>query len=1013
MANQNTEKALLGYAITSSSLLQKIEAIEGQARDSIFRIESILVTSLSVTQGLAASISENTKTLKDIKEILLERSGAENAKFKGGGDLTKKLLGLGGLIALAGFGVFTLSLAFQQAGKVTLPMIANGIAVIAALYPISILMGGIVNNPESGGLFANLKIMKTFTLTMGMSMLMMYVMSHALAGMAPVGPDKLVTALAIGAVIYLMGQTFVSLIKAWEFSGIMNFMLNKNNTDDIMKSMLLMTVQTVIMAIAMNLMPNVKQQTAINFVIMAAAMIPLSVALVAMRFALPAIQKINVGTIGKMGLAVAMLGLAFIPIAWAAKKIAGMGVTPEQIQQLTMMAMALAPLVAVIGMITAIINFAKEGKASKSNGLGPTTLLKQDNSRKRNQKMDIKGIFIFALKAVVILGVLSLMGYALSKAGPGFIAGTQAMSKINYTEMIKMVGFIGITLLIGGFIIGKVVSMIKGKTTSDPGVLGSLVKGKKSKAGKLSVKDMIMAAIIMPIIAIGIVATAFILKEMPTDLPKLGMEFLKFAAISGLAMIIFGFALGKTLRTLGRIRRKTLVTALVIIPIVAFGILATAWLFAALPANMDAIGAPSLEWSVKAGLAILAFGLTVALLTKISGKVKVKEAVKVLLVIALAALSVLMVAYAFSLLSGIEYGEPPPLAWSIGVGIALFIVGGVILALGAIAIAVTPVGILLGALTVLVGAAVLYAVAWIFTQIGKIDGLESSAQKITNVLFMPFNAMVTLFKRFKDEIGIENMGGLALGLVQLGGGFIVLAAALAGSGAANMFGSMAGALGSIADGFTKLIGGSVEMKPSELLKFMVLNGKKLEGVVGYVGKLGEYYGQMASAGAPFILALKPLTDIVYNFNEYGSTSAANFLKFSNAHVKFKNSNNDLSLTKLNATTKMFDSLTALAKADSQGNVMKTLADNLLKSVAELSSAVKDLDDVVSKQNKSNGNMGDAITNAIGKMKDIIGIKTKEVEASGQPLASLDDVVDAISELEETLIGSGIRVRGRG
>ena len=339
--------------------------------------------------------------------------------------------------------------------------------------------------------------------------------------------------------------------------------------------------------------------------------------------------------------------------------------------------------------------------------------------------------------------------------------------------------------------------------------------------------------------------------------------------------------------------------------------------------------------------------------------------------------------------------------------------GGVILALGAIAIAVTPVGILLGALTVLVGAAVLYAVAWIFTQIGKIDGLESSAQKITNVLFMPFNAMVTLFKRFKDEIGIENMGGLALGLVQLGGGFIVLAAALAGSGAANMFGSMAGALGSIADGFTKLIGGTVEMKPSELLKFMVLNGKKLEGVVGYVGKLGKYYGQMASSGEGFIMAIKPLTALVVLFKDDGKKAAKHFKSFAKSHEKFTKSNNLLSVVKLNATAKMFDSLTALAKADSQGNVMKTLADNLLKSVAELSSAVKDLDDVVSKQNKSNGNMGDSITNAIGKMKDIIGIKTKEVEASGQPLASLDDVVDAISELEETLIGSGIRVRGRG
>ena len=85
MANTNSEKALMGFAMSSNSLLKKIEAIENQTRDTLFRIESIMVTSFSVTQGIAASLTENNKILKEIKEIIYRKSEAEKAQFGGGG----------------------------------------------------------------------------------------------------------------------------------------------------------------------------------------------------------------------------------------------------------------------------------------------------------------------------------------------------------------------------------------------------------------------------------------------------------------------------------------------------------------------------------------------------------------------------------------------------------------------------------------------------------------------------------------------------------------------------------------------------------------------------------------------------------------------------------------------------------------------------------------------------------------------------------------------------------------
>ena len=740
MANTNSEKALMGFAMSSNSLLQKIEAIENQTRDTLFRIESIMVTSFSVTQGIAASLTENNKILKEIKEIISRKSEAEKAQFGGGGGISK-LLGLGGFIALTGIGMFGLAMAFQEAGKVSPTAIVSGVALFAAMFPIAKILGAIMADPSSGGVFGQIKVMKKLVLTMGMSMLMLVAMSLALNSIAPVSGDKLVAALAIGAVIYIMGQTFVQLIKAWEFSGIMNFMLNKNNTDDIMRAMFLMTIQMVVLAAAMNLMPSVKMDDAFNFVIISAAMIPLAVALVAMRFALPAIEKIKVGTIAKAGLAVAMLGLALVPVAMAARLVGKVGISEQEISRLVSITMALAPLIAVIGVITAIINFAKEGRVNKSAS-GGNSLLKQDNSRKRNQKMNLKGIAIFGLQAVVILGVLALTAVAFKFGAPMIAAGAQAARQIDMIGVMKLMFTLGGLLLIGGLVIGMTIKMMKGKQKSQKTGLIPGMGSSSEKPGALSKQDLIASMVILPIIVLSMAAAVMAFKLMPS-IPKIEDGFLSFVFITGIAIFIYGFAMAKVFSALagkskgpgagmfgfggsskrGKLGIKDILLAALMVPIVALAIVGAAYVFQMMPAT-SAEMAPDLMWALKSSIALMIFGGAMIIIGKLAKNMDFKAAAKAMLVVALAALTILLVAFAFSLAGDISYGEAPPLPWSVGVGIALFILGGVILALGAIATVVTPVGILLGALTVLVGAAVLYAVAWIFTQIGKIDGLK-------------------------------------------------------------------------------------------------------------------------------------------------------------------------------------------------------------------------------------------------------------------------------------------------
>ena len=1029
MANQNTDKALLGFAMSSNSLLQKIEAIENQTKDTLFRIESVMVSSFSVTQGIAAGLSENNKILKEIKEIISKKSAAETAKFGGGGGINK-LLGLGGFIALTGIGMFGLAMAFQEAGKVTPAAIASGVAMFVALGVIAKLMGMILQDPGGGSIFGSLKVMKTFTLTMGMSMIMLLGMSYALQAMAPVGGDKLITALALGAVIYIMGQTFVQLIKAWEFSGIMNFMLNKNNTDDIMRAMFLMSVQMVVLAFAMKLMPNVKQQTAINFVIIAAAMIPLSVALVAMRFALPAIEKIKISTIAKAGLAVAMLGLALAPVAMAAKLVGKVGITEAEIQRLVSISMALAPLIAIIGVMTAIINFAKEGRVAKNQVGQNNSLLKMDNSRKRNQKMNIKGIGIFALQAVAILGALALTAIGFKYAAPMLVEAANAARQMDMIGVLKFMFTIGGLLLIGGLVIGMTMKMLKGKQKSETRGLVPGMGSSSEKPGKLSKNDLIMAAVLLPLIAISMIGVAYAFKLLPSSVSDLPEGFLMFSIKAGIALMIFGAAMAMTFSIMrgkskgpgsgmfglgGRSKPASLsfkdaAVAAMMIPLVALGVLATAWIFQALPGT-SADMAPDVMWALKSAVAIMVFGGTLMILGKLAKNFKIKETLKVLLVVALAALSILMVAWAFTLLAGVEYGDPPPIMWSLGVGVALFVLGGVILALGAIAMAVTPVGILLGALTVLVGAAVLYAVAWIFTQIGKIDGLKESAQTITDVLFMPFNAMVDLFKRFKDEIGIENMGGLAAGIGKLALAWLGLGAALAGSAAGGVLSSIGGLASAAFDGLTKLFGGNVEMKPSELLRFLVRNSQTLVVTADTMTKISNSYKMIAARSQGFVDGIAPLGRFVERLGSTtGILAAKTFNDFSNAYGSYARANNSLDITKVEATTKMFNALADLAKNNGE-NAMKILADSLLAAVAQLSDAVTDLDKAVDKQGEATSGVGDVISGAIGKMKEIVTGKTKEIEANTPGGGStMDDVVEAIEALEDTLVGSGIKLR---
>lgn len=1007
MANNNSEKALLGFAMSSNSLLHKVEAIQDQTKDTLLRIEGIAVANLSVTRGIAVCLTENNKVLKEIKELISKKSEIEKAKFGGSGGMSK-LLGLGGFIALTGIGMIGLAMAFQEAGKVTMQQIISGVSMFVAVGTIAKLLGMLAED-KNGSIISNFGAMRKLVITMGMSMSMMVAMSLALNTMKPVSGDKLVAALAIGAVIYIMGQTFVQLIKAWEFSGIMNFMLNKNNTDDIMRAMFLMSLQMVVLAGAMNLMPSVATADAYNFVIVAAAMLPLSVALVAMRFALPAIQKIDIKTIGKAGLAVAMLGVAMVPIAFAAKLIGKVGISEAEISKLISISIALAPLVAVITLLSAIINFSKEGRVGKNQMGQNNSLLKMDNSRKRNQAMNGKDLVLFAKKAVAIIGVLAIASVAFAAAAPMIKYGAQAARSIDMIGVLKLMFTLGGFLLIGGLVIGMTMKMIKGKEKSSIAGKFPLMGSSSSKPGELTKNDLTSAMWILPMIVLSMAAATLAFKLMPT-IPKLEDGFLEFVLISGIAMFIYGFVMAKVFNALSgkdkgpgagkfgfggsssraSLGYKDIIKAGFAMSVVALAIVGVAYIFKLLPA-ISADQAPPLEWTLKAGLTLLIFTGAFAALALLADKVGLGGLVKGALALPLAALGILAVAYLFQWLP--DKFNAPTLDWSIDAALSIAVFGIPLVLLGLAALPSAGLALLLGAAGMILIAGTIWVVAHIFNNLPT--GFAAGAKEAATALFTPIDAMTESLALMKNKIGIDNMIPLGKGLLAIAAGWLALSAAMAGKAIGGLVEGLASGAGKLLDVMT--MGATKTAGPFEVLDMLISKSEGLIKIGPAVANIGKGMISISLAGFKATSALRQINKTA-NLHEEMKNASYSIARIGRGYTEIAKASRMMSVPAIEASAKMFNAIADIAKMKGE-DAMSVLAKELMSAVVELSKIVDKLDTNVTKQPEG---LAGAMDSSMQKFIDKIKGKTAEVEGEigESSLIDITPIVEAIQELED-------------
>ena len=1013
MANQNNEKAILGYAISTNSILQKIESISESTNTSIQKIEHIATITSSTMQGLLTAVSRNTKVLTEIKETL-QKQTEHRSKLSSNIDM-KKLAGVAGAIAVVGFGIFSLSMAFNAAEGVSPSAILSGVAIMASLIPMIAVIQAILNH-ESASVFMKPSVLSNFaksTIVVGLTTLGM---AHLISRMPNVSGSQMLTLLAVSAAMYIQGKIFIELIKAWQFSGFIDKYLNKSNTDEIMGAMRSMAINMVIIAGAMILMPKVSIEHAAAFVVATAAMIPLAASLVVVRFAIPALKNMDRKSIMKFGAVTSVMALAMIPIGFAAKALGSLNITAKEIKTIVMLTAVMAPIAAIVSLFSAMINWRKESISAKAAKGPKESLLNRDNSKKRRAELRPRQIKQFTLIAGLSLVGLAVLGVMIGAAAPTIAKGIRATASIDYIGLLKFISLVGFATILMGASIALFVRMMKGKenSTSSSSFIGRRGAGSRSssssKPGKITTNDMIMATIAIPIIILGIALAALAFRFMP-EVPKISnpLGFLQFVALSGIALTVFVIPISIIAKATRGLSLKQLGMMALVIPVLSFTILATAWMFQLLPGEFKS---PGLEWSAKSALSVLIFGVAVLAVSYMYKNMDLKDVMKGLGAVVLIAFGVIAVAFLFQAFSGISVSTLPGIEYFVILAGSIGAFTGIMLAVGKIAQTLGPQGLGYAAIGIILIAVIILVVSYILAAISPVTGaLEKVAASFTKIIFMPVNAMVDIFKRFKDEIGIDQMQPLATGILWLAGAWLALVGALAGQAAGGLFGSISGAAESFIDGIASLWGGGKEREtPLTILEKLSEIGPKLVKLADPMLNISKSFYKISMSAFGAVRAFSAVT-------KFGETESVNNMGKASIHLSsiaksyssISKSSKVMNVEAINATSDMFKALTDLAKSNGK-DAISMLADNLMKAVQELSTVVLNLETSVNEQSGSNKTFSEAIGGAVSTLTDKVLSVKDSAESSGDPeaIGTMKEVVTAIQDLEE-LLSSGIYV----
>jgi hypothetical protein len=514
---------------------------------------------------------------------------------------------------------------------------------------------------------------------------------------------------------------------------------------------------------------------------------------------------------------------------------------------------------------------------------------------------------------------------------------------------------------------------------------------------KRNPKQLAMVALGMAAIAGAITATAWIFTLLPDEYKTPTMDW---SLKAGLAILAFGTAfalIGLAISKSGKAVDFVVSGALGVIAI-AGAILATAWIFSLLP---DEYIAPPFEWTLKAGLAMAVFGvpfILVATLIKKAG-IGFMDLIKATVSVALIAGSILATAWIFSFLPG-EY-KAPPMEWALSAGIAIGIFAIPFMIIGFIAKSgggAAAIG--LGALGMILIAGTMWVVAWIFS---KMPDLSAIAKNFTDAIMYPVNSMIDALKRFKDEIGVENMLPMAGGILAIAGSWLALTAALAGSSIGGVLGAAANVGKALFDGIAKFFGGDAAETPISLLDKLIARRAGIEALAKAMPLLGGQFAVIAAHTDSVVRGIAAFVPFLNKDNVESFTKGATAAeKLATAYQKIGKATETMNIEAIKESRYMFEALTRLAEAGGE-DALTVFAEKLMKAVEELSGTVENLQNAVGEQSSGIKDVVGGLLNKVtDKVKEVTGATAAADTKPEETNNNMSEVIELLSEIEERL-----------
>ncbi len=493
---------------------------------------------------------------------------------------------------------------------------------------------------------------------------------------------------------------------------------------------------------------------------------------------------------------------------------------------------------------------------------------------------------------------------------------------------------------------------------------------------------------------------------------------------AGLTILAFGvsFALITTVIDKAKLGFMDLVKGATAMVLTAVAITAIAWVFSWLDGTWMA---PPVWWSIQAGITILAFGTAMVLIAVIMDKTKTSygSILKGAIGMIITAVAILAIAWILSVMPSTFVNVP--MDWSIGVALALVAFTVPALIIGLIATSgVGAVGLLLGVVGMIVIAAGMLAVAWILS---AMPDLGAISQNFTNALMTPINAIIDAFVRIKEEIGVKNILGLALGVAALGVAWLVFVASTAG---ASVVGGAGKLIGGLLDGIAGLFGSDDQPSPLEILEKLALIAPKLTKLAsplmdiagaflkftalvtdGAVEKIGKLFNAVLVPMDVKTLAILGVKDMSAYLDKLKDTMR----HVAGSYGMIADHSNKMNVEAIRASTDMFKALAYLASVG-KDNALSQLGDKLIQAVSELAMMIKDFEGTVATAGEENSKASSDIAGATGGLADkISSILGRIGGGSSSPApatasnADMDEVVDAINDLKNLLASKGIKI----